>query len=388
MNAAAYMAGPEVNRLQKPALLVGVVALALCAVEAYLSPTQFFRSYLLGFLFWTGIALGCMAIVMLQYLTGGDWGMVIRRPLESATRTLPLIALFFVPLLFGLRRIYGWTEPGDEPSHQVTYLNIPFFLARAAFYFLVWLGLAYLLNKWSREQDSSSDPRLSRRLQRLSGPGLVLYGLTATFAGVDWIMSLEPHWYSTIFGIIIIGGQGLSAMAFIIAVLAWLAQTKPMADVLLPRHFHDLGKLLLAFVMLWAYFAFSQLLIMWIGNLPEEIPWYMHRLQGGWQGIGIALIVFHFALPFALLLSRDLKRNAQALAFLALGIVFMRWVDLFWLTAPEFYAGNFHVHWMDFLAPIGLGGVWLAFFIWQLQNRPLLPVGDAQLAEALAHEKK
>ena len=388
MNVGAYMAGSEIRRLQKPALLVGIVALAICAIEAYVSPTQFYRSYLLGFLLWTGVALGCLAIVMLQHLSGGDWGVVIRRPLESATRTLPLVALFFVPLLFGLRQLYSWAGPGGESPQQAAYLNIPFFLIRAAIYFLVWLGMAYLLNKWSREQDRTSDVRLSRRLQLLSGPGLVLYGLTATFAGVDWIMSLEPHWYSTIFGLIVIGGQALSAMAFIIAVLALLAQSKPMADVLLPRHFQDLGKLLLTFVMLWAYFAFSQLLIAWSGNLPEEIPWYVHRLQGGWRGIGLALILFHFALPFALLLSRDLKRNARALAILALVIFFMRWVDLFWLTAPEFSTGGFRIHWMDFLAPIGLGGIWLAFFTWQLQNRPLLPVGDSQLAEALEDEKR
>ena len=388
MNAAAYMAGPEINRLRNPALLIGIVALTTCVIAAFSSPAQFFRSYLLGFVFWIGLSLGCMAILMLQHLTGGDWGMVIRRPLESATRTLPLLAVLFLPVLFGMHRLYGWTEPGQITPEKAAYLNVRFFVIRAVIYFVVWLGLAYLLNKWSREQDRTSDPRLSVRLQLLSGPGLGLYVLTASFAGIDWIMSLEPRWYSTVFGLIVVGGQALSAIALIIAVLAWLSRREPMASVLLPRHFHDLGKLLLTFVMLWAYFAFSQLLVTWSGNLPEEIPWYLRRWSGAWGGIGVALILFHFALPFALLLSRDLKRSARALGILAVLIIFMRWVDLFWLTAPEFSAGSFQIHWMDLVAPIGLGGIWFAFFIWQLQSRPLLPIGDAQSAEALQHEKR
>jgi len=385
MNSTSYMAGPEVGRMQRRALSVGVAALALCVAGAIASPAQFFRSYLFGYLFWTGVALGCLAIVMLQHLSGGAWGLVIRRMLESGSRTLPLMALLFVPLVPGLRQLYGWARPDNAISYQAAYLNIPFFLFRAVLYFLVWLSIAYFLNRWSREQDRTGDLRLARRLQLLSGPGLVLYGLTATFAAIDWVMSLEPHWYSSIFGILIIGGQALSAMAFIIAVAVLLAQHEPLSGVLLPSHFNDLGKLLLTFVMLWAYFAFSQLLIIWSGNLPEEIPWYLHRLHSGWRWVGVLLILFHFALPFVLLLSRDLKRNARALALLAVGVIFMRLVDLFWLTAPEFWPGSFHLHWMDIAAPVGIGGVWLAVFAWQLRGWPLLPIGDRYLEKALEH---
>ncbi|MFY9585030.1 MAG: hypothetical protein WAR21_11140 [Candidatus Acidiferrales bacterium] len=385
MNSTSYMAGPEVGRMQRRALGVGVAALALCVAGAIASPAQFFRSYLFGYLFWTGVALGCLAIVMLQHLSGGAWGMVIRRMLESGSRTLPLMALLFVPLIPGIRQLYGWARSDNAISYQAAYLNVPFFLFRALLYFLVWLSIAYFLNRWSREQDRTGDLRLARRLQLLSGPGLVLYGLTATFAAIDWVMSLEPHWYSSIFGILIIGGQALSAMAFIIAVAVLLAQHEPLSGVLLPSHFNDLGKLLLTFVMLWAYFAFSQLLIIWSGNLPEEIPWYLHRLHSGWRWVGVLLILFHFALPFVLLLSRDLKRNARALALLAVGVIFMRLVDLFWLTAPEFWPGSFHLHWMDIAAPVGIGGVWLAVFAWQLRGWPLLPIGDRYLEKALEH---
>ncbi len=388
MNGTAYMVGPEADRLQRGALFVGATALAICVVGAFFNSTQFFRSYLLGFLFWTGVALGCLAIVMLHHLTGGDWGIVTRRVLESGTRTLPLMILLFLPILFGLHRLYGWIHPINLPPSQVTYFKLPFFIFRTLLYFLIWLAMAYFLNRWSGDQDHSRDRGLLRRLQLLSGPGLVVYALTVTFASIDWVMSLEPRWYSTIFGILIIGGQTLSAMAFVIAAVVLLAQYRPFSEVLQPRHVHDLGKLLLMWVMLWAYFAFSQLLIIWSGNLPEEIPWYLHRLHGSWRWVGVMLILFHFALPFVLLLSRELKRSVRAMALLAVAVIFMRLVDLFWLTAPEFQPGGFHVHWMDLLAPVGVGGIWLAFFARQLKSRPLLPIGDPHLAQALKRERE
>jgi hypothetical protein len=381
---ATYMPGPEMDRLQWRALAVGVVALAACVAGAFRNPGQFFHSYLMAFLFWTGMALGCLALTMLQHMTGGNWGLVIRRLVESGSGTLPLMALLFVPVAFGLRSIYDWTRPGvDLPPQQLEYLKPRFFLLRAVAYFLVWLALAYVLNKWSRQQDRTGDRQLIRKMQFVSGPGLILYGLTMTFAAVDWIMSLEPRWYSTIFGLMIIEGQVLSAMALAIAAGVLLAGCAPLGRVLQPRHLHDLGKLLLAFVMVWAYLAFSQLLIMWSGNLPEEISWYLRRLAGGWQWVGVALLLFHFALPFVLLLSREIKRNPRTLARLAALVLVMRVVDLFWLTAPEFPPAGFHFHWMDIAAPVGVGGLWLAAFAWQLKTWPLLPVGDPNLAEAL-----
>ncbi len=388
MNGASYMAGPELSRVQRRGLLVGIPVFTLCLAGAYFSPAQFFRSYLFGYLFWTSTALGCLAIVLLQHLTGGAWGLMIRRLVESGSRTLPLMALLFLPVALGVRELYGWAGPATTVPHQQAYLNAPFFLARAVFYFAAWSGLAFLLSKWSREQDATGGRRrASRNLQLWSGPGLVLYGLTATFASIDWVMSLEPRWSSSIFGISMIGGQALSGMALAIAAVVLLAKYEPLAAALQPRHLHDLGKLLLALVMLWAYFAFSQLLIIWSGNLPEEIPWYLHRLHGGWGWIGLLLVLFHFALPFLLLLSRDLKRSAPAMALLALAILFLRLVDLFWLTAPEFWPGGFHLSWMDVAAPVGIGGLWVACFAWQLKGRPLLPVGDPDLAEALEHER-
>jgi hypothetical protein len=284
--AEDYMAPEDSARWQSTALIVGVVALVVSVAGGIANPTQFFRSYLIGFLFWLGIALGSLALLMLQYLTGGDWAMMIRRPLESATRTLPLMLLLFAPLAFGMRRVYVWAAPGAIlPPHKAAYLTVPFFLERAAIYFAVWIALQWLLNRWSHQQDETGDVIFKLKLTYIAGPGLVLYGLTISFASVDWIMSLDPSWYSSIFGILIIGGQLVSAMALMIFTLVMLGREEPMEGVYQSRHYHDLGKLLFAFVMLWSYFSVSQLIIIWSGNLPEEISWYMSR-HGGRMALG------------------------------------------------------------------------------------------------------
>jgi hypothetical protein len=285
-----------VRRARTPILLVGIAGLAGCAVGAFTMPVQFFRSYLFACVFWAGLALGSLAVLMLRYVTGGAWGVPIRRPLESATRTLPLVALFFVPLLFGLKSLYPWARPEEvarDPllHHKAAYLNVPFFLGRGAIYIAAWLALAFFLNRWSRRQDTAPGPEVTRRLQLVSSGGLVVYGLTITFWSIDWLMSLEPRWYSTMYGVLLMAGQALAALAFVTAVTILLARYQPMSDVLSGEHLHDLGKLLLAFVMFWAYVSFSQYLIIWAGNLPEEIPWYLKRLQGGWGWFGIALFV-------------------------------------------------------------------------------------------------
>lgn len=371
----------DTKRIQALALGIGGLCLAACALGGASDPAQFFRSYLVAYLFWVGIALGCFSVVMLHHLVGGRWGVVIRRLLESGTRTLPLMALLLVPLLFGLPHLYAWARPEavahDELlSHKSAYLNVPFFLARTAFYFAVWLILSYFLNRWSAEQDRIPTASVKSRLQYLSGPGLVLYGLTVTFAAVDWVMSLEPHWFSTIYGMVFIVGQVLATLAFVIVALTLLSDSEPMKSVLKPLHFHDLGNLMLAFVMLWAYVAFSQFLIIWSGNLPEETPWYVRRLNGGWGWIAGVLVGFHFILPFLLLLVRETKRRARVLATLAAAMLVLRLVDLFWVVAPAFHDNRVQVHWMDLAAPVGLGGIWLAVYLWQLRRQPLLPAAE------------
>ncbi len=242
------------------------------------------------------------------------------------------------------------------------------------------------LNKWSKDQDRTADASITSKLQKISGPAILLYVLTVTFSSIDWVMSLDPHWFSTIFGFVFVIGQALLTLAFAIVVVVMLSDYKPLSDVLARKHFHDLGNLMMAFVLLWAYISVSQFIIIWSGNLPEEIPWYLHRLHGGWQWLALAIVIFHFALPFILLLSRRTKQRKQLLFKVALAMIFMRLVDLFWIVAPNFHPEQISVHWMDVLAPIGIGGIWLAAFIWNLKDKPLLPLNDPRLKEAFQHD--
>ena len=379
-----------VNRARRRALLAGAAGLAACAAGYFLAPTSFFPSYLFACMFCLGLALGCQAVLMLHHITGGAWGIPIRRPLEAATRTLPVIALLFLPLLLGLKTLYEWARPEEVAhdvilQHKAAYLNVPFFLLRAALCFAAWMAFAWFLNRWSREQDEAPRRGLTRRLQLLSSAGLVAYGLTITFFAIDWAMSLEPHWYSTMYGVLFLAGQSLSGFALIIAVTVLLARMPPLSAFVTPKHFHDLGKLMLAFVMFWAYVSFSQYLIIWSGNLPEEIPWYLRRLQGGWGWFGMALILLHFLLPFLLLLPASANRNPRTLAFVACLVVSMRFVDVFWLIRPASSPARFSLHWMDVAAPAGVLGVWFFSFFGQLLRRPLLPIHDPEFKEASEH---
>jgi hypothetical protein len=375
----------------RTALAVGVIAAIASLAGAYTDPTQFFRSYLVAFLYWLSIALGCSALSMLHHLTSGGWGTMIRRVLEAAAGTLPLVALFFVPLLFGLGYLYPWARPDEVRAspllqHQAVFLNVPFFVVRAAFYFSTWCGFAWILGRMSAGQDARGGATLPRRMRIVAAPGLVLYCLTATFASIDWLMSLDSRWFSTIYGVYFVGGHAIAGLSFAILVALYLCRKGGMAAAFRPIHFHDYGKLLLTFVVLWAYFAVSQLIIIWSGNVSEEITWYRGRLLGGWSGVSLALVLLHFALPFVLLLSREGKRNVARLAAVAVLLLAMRWVDLHWLAAPAFTPDRPAFHWLDAATLLALGGVWVAAFARRLSRRPLLPVRDPSLAEALAHE--
>jgi hypothetical protein len=386
-------APPVVDRLARRALMVGAGAGLLTVAGALFSPAQFFRSYLFGFLFWIDIAVGCLSLALIHNLTGGMWGLAIRRILEAGTRTLPWMALLFLPLAFGLPQVYEWARPealqDDLLRKKALYLNRGFFLLRAAFYFGVWALLAHFQDRWSREQDQGPSRRLERRLRGLGGAGLLLMGLTITFSAVDWAMSLDPHWFSTVYGILFMVGQVLSAMALVIVMVAVLGAEDPLARVVDRTVVHDLGKLLLAFVMLWAYIMFSQFLIIWSANLPEETPWYIRRLHGGWQWLALLLVVFHFVLPFLLLLSRTLKRQPGKLAAVAIGLLGVRLIELYWLVGPDLqghgtgHGSGLSLHWQDPAAVATVGGLWLWLFARELRARPLLPLGEPEIRERL-----
>ncbi len=358
-----------------------LVFTVIFVIGFFLDRAQFFHSYLFAFSFWAGISIGGLALLMLRHLTGGGWSLVIRRVLEACTRTLPLVLLLFVPVVLGAHWLYRWTHEHEIAEHPVLkekskYLNLQFFTVRAAVYFAIWLGLAYFLNRWSLMQDKTADRKYKKNMSVLSGPGMVVLVFTVTFAAIDWFMSLDWEWSSTIYGFVFLAAWALSALAFMVAAMAALAKHEPMNRVVGQLHFHDLGKLLLALVMLWSYFAFSQFLIIWSGNLPEEIRWYLPRTQGAWGVIAIVVIVLHFAFPFLFLLSRSFKRNAGKLVIVAVLILFMRLVDLFWTIAPNFTGAHFHLSWMDVVAPIAMGGLWLGLFARELTRRSLIPIND------------
>jgi hypothetical protein len=375
------------------ALYTGIAGTLFCAVGFFASPFQFYRSYLWSYLYVVGLSVGPLAWLMLQYITGGNWGMVIRRPCEAAARTLPLVALMFLPILIGIPNLYDWSHAAKvaadpDLQHKHLYLNLPFFLARSALYLGGWTLIGALFSRWSQQEDTEGHAAVHGKFSRLAPPGLIFWALTVTFMSIDWVLSIDPKWFSTMFGLLFIASQGLTSMAFLIAIMVFLSKRKPMSEVLTPAHLHDLGKLLLALVMVWAYFSFSQFLIIWAGNLPEEIPWYMTRLNGGWEYVALVLVFGHFALPFALLLSRDLKRNFKLLGGIAVFILCMRLVDLYWMVAPDFRKESFGLSWLDFAAPIGLVGLWLAYFLLQLEKRPLMPVNNPNLEEALQHGRE
>lgn len=389
MIQTGYRPPLELNRVRTGALMVGLFFSVLIVAGAFIDRAQFFHAYLVGFIFWAGITIGSLALLMLQHVTGGAWGLVMRRVLEASTRTLPLILLLFVPVVVGLNQIYPWTnraEMAQVPALRekaAHYLNPAFFLTRAAIYFALWSVMALLLNWFSLQQDRTADSRLKKRLQMISGPGLGVLILTITFASIDWVMSLEPAWSSTIYGLIFVASWSLSALAFAILVMSWLSKREPMNAVVRTSHFHDWGNLMMALVMLWMYFAFSQYLIIWSGNLPEETVWYVARKHGGWGAIALAIVILQFFFPFMTLLSRAAKKSPQRLGMLAVLILVMRIVDVIWLIEPTYNREHFHLSWMDIVAPIAMGGLWLATFAWQLQKRALVPINDPQLEQAL-----
>jgi hypothetical protein len=398
-DATTYAAPADLDRLRTRALYAGVAGLVICGIGFIVARDHFFRSWLTAYLLFLGIALGSLAFVMINHLSGGAWG-VFRRVFEASSRTLPLLAILFLPVVLGMGTLYSWSHEdhvqADEVlRHKAPYLNMGFFLIRALVYFAGWILLAWTLTRLSRRQDQG-DMSVNLTLQYVSGGGIVFYAFAATFAAIDWIMSINPHWYSTLFGFIFIGGQGLSALAFTIVISAWLVQREPMAGLLKPSHFHDLGKLSLAFVMLWAYFNFSQYMLVFAANIVEEIPYFIARITHGWQFLALFLVVFQFAVPFLLLLSRDLKRTPYRLVIVAVWLLAVRYIDLFMLIAPEFDASGanlhlltgehesgFYVHWLDLAAPLAIGGLWLWMFLTQLAQRPLFAVGDPYLREAM-----
>src|SRR5215471_19830265 len=389
-----------VDRFRTRSMVVGVLFSAVAIVVAFLNFRLFLQTYLVGFMFWLGVTLGSLALLMLQYTSGGQWGVLGRRFWEAATSTLPLVFLFWLPLAFGLKVLYPWAtmKPEELVADRARFwLNPKAFVIRGIIYFALWIFWAWWLKRWSeREERGEATPQRFVSVQNFSGAGIVMYALTITFASVDWVMSLNPMWWSTVWGMLFMVGECLTAFAFTIWLLARFAQLEPVSRVVKTEHYHDYGKLMFAFVVLWAYLSFAQWLIIWAGNLTEEIRWYLDRAHGHWKIVAIGLIFFHFVLPFAIMLSRNLKRQPRKLVRMAFWIMIVRLVDLFWMVQPSFH-GQIEVHggaealaplnWqvvlMNVVNVLAIGGWWLTIFYWQLGKRSLMPVNDHKFAQLL-----
>jgi hypothetical protein len=378
----------QFQQARRKALLAGLAASAFCIFGFFLSRAQFYQSWLVAWIFFAGLSLGALVIVMMQALTGGAWGFAIRRLCEAAMMTLPLVGVLFLPVLVGAHDLFPWSRDDvlathAKWQHKESYLNLPFFAARGCFYFVTLSALAFSLRGLSIGRDKARNSVLSTKwIPRLSAGGLVFYVLCMNFASTDWVMSLEPDWYSTIFVVILMAAQFLSALALMTALLALLASREPFAAVITTKHFHDLGNMLLTFVIFWIYVSFSQFLIIWSGNLPKEISWYLHRSAAGWKSVALFLMLFQFLAPVALLLSRAMKLKRERLGVIAAMIVIANLVNVYWLVAPAFHPKGVQIHWLDFATLIAVGGFWTAMFLYFLARQPLLPL---QSEEVLRH---
>jgi hypothetical protein len=406
------------------ALVAAGAAAVVMLVGLLTNFPQFFRAYLTGYLLWLGVTLGCLAFIMLHHLVGGGWGMLTRRIAEAAIAQLPLMALLFLPIIVGIHWLYPWANAAQVAAdpilqNKAIYLNTPFWLIRVAFYFFVWILLAVLLRKWSHEQDTGTNPRATQKMESLSAPGLLLFFLTVTFTAVDLIVSREPHWYSTVIGLLVAVGMGLSGLCFMVVMLSLIVQeelivhqphvqdlltteAKPFSNFVSPARLNDLGNLMLTLTILWAYMALAQFIVTWMGNTRDDIPWYTQRGMDAlhpnmWKWYGLLLIVFHFFVPFFILLIKENKRKLTTIGTLALAILVLRQMDMIWLfaptitgpTGPESSVGGW-ASWMDVLAPIAIGGIWFNGFVRALESYPLIPLHDPQTSDLLipdvAHE--
>jgi hypothetical protein len=395
LNTAELKAPTAVDGYQRTSLIVGVLGLLGCGAGYVLYPgdhhATFYQAWLIGFSMWVGVSGGMLSLLMIGHLTGGHWWIAARRITEAASKNFYWLWIpGLLVLLGGMHPLYewahtGWAAEGHVNAHKAQYLNTMWFSVRYAIYFVCWIFLAWRLSALSARQDADPDYATRDAMKTVSAPGLIIYAMTISFASFDWVMSLDPHWFSTIYGLIIVAGQLMSAMAIIVAVNAHLVGYKPMSELVTSRHFHAWGKYLLTFVMLWAYLSFSQLIIIWSGNLPEEITWYQDRWHNGWQYVSMFLLVLQFMGPFLILLQRDLKKRPRTLASIAIFLLLMRVVEWMWLVHPNFHGSVAldPAYWVDFAAVLGIGGVWLFFFFNRLKKMPLLPVGDPALEDYL-----
>jgi hypothetical protein len=380
--------GPRAIRVEQISGVIGALGLLLCCAGFFANRAEFFQSYLFAFIYWGGFTIGGLGVLLMNHVVGGTWGVTTRRLLGAAVRTLPLLVLLFIPLVIGVRDIYPWAQPetvkhNDFLLHKQGYLNLPFFLLRTVIYFAIWIFWGFRVYKMADLQDETGDVTLRERMRRFSAPGLLIFTLSASFAYIDWILSADAQYYSTIYGAMILIGDVLQAFALIIIVLVLAAGKDRFGGRVNPKVLHDLGNMMFAFTIFWTYLTASQLIITWPANLPQEIEWYLVRVRGGWKVLAIIVAFSMFAIPFLALLSQARKRNPIRLMRVAVWILCARAVDIFWIVAPTYRTHGFALYWTDFAAFLGVGGIWTYVYLGQLRRRPLLPLRDPRVAEPM-----
>ncbi|MGI9074741.1 MAG: hypothetical protein ACR2JB_26270 [Bryobacteraceae bacterium] len=380
--------GPRAIRLEQISGVIGALGLLLCCAGFFANRAEFFQSYLFAFIYWGGFTIGGLGVLLMNHVVGGTWGVTTRRLLGAAVRTLPLLVVLFIPILIGIRDIYPWAQPetvkhNDFLLHKQGYLNLPFFLLRTVVYFAIWIFWGFRVYKMADLQDETGDVTLRERMRRFSAPGLLIFTLSASFAYIDWVLSADAQYYSTIYGAMILIGDVLQAFALIIIVLVLAAGKDKFGGRVNPKVLHDLGNMMFAFTIFWTYLTASQLIITWPANLPQEIEWYLVRVRGGWKALAVIVAFSMFAIPFLALLSQARKRNPIRLMRVAVWILCARAVDIFWIVAPTYRTHGFALYWTDFAAFLGVGGIWTYVYLGQLRRRPLLPLRDPRVAEPM-----
>jgi hypothetical protein len=379
--------GPGSAGIERISGVVGGLGLLLCVAGFFANRAEFFQSYLFAFFYWAGFAFGGLGILLMNNVVGGKWGVTIRRLLEAKVRTIPVIFLLFLPILLGLPYLYPWANDilhhNKVVQHKAGYMNVPFFIIRVFIYFAIWIFMGFRVQKMTDRQDETGDPTLIVRLRQFSAPSLLAFVLTATFAFIDWVLSSDPEFYSTVYGAMLLIGDALQTFALSIIVLISISKEDRFGGRISPKLLHDLGNLMFAFTIFWTYLAASQLIIIWPANLPQEIEWYLLRTRGFWRVLTWVIALSMFAIPFLALLSQARKRNPKRLMRIAIWILLARVIDVFWVIEPTFRNKGFALYWTDFAAFIGVGGIWLYVYLGQLRRRPLLPLHDPRLAEPL-----
>lgn len=369
------------------ALIAGGAGLAAAIAGWLTDSAQFYHSWLTAFVFWTSVGLGGLFFTMLHHLVGATWSVVLRRISETVMAILPLMIVFFFPVLIGLHTLYHWTHADVVAQDAILqkkagYLNEPFFIIRTAVYFIIWTVFSALLYRMSVRQDNG-DMTVNRKMRSVSAPGMILFALTATYAAFDWLMSLDPHWYSTIFGAYYFSGSFLGAVSLFVILCFSLHRMNRLEGVVTEEHYHDLGKWMFGFTIFWAYMGFSQFFLIWYANIPEETAFYLHRWEGSWKTVSIILLFGQFAIPFFLLMFRAAKRNKIFLTTIAGFVLLMHWVDMYWLVMPNFHKSGFYLSWMDPACMAGIGGIFIWYFWFRLKRHPIVPVQDPLLEKSI-----